>query len=371
MKFPLLISAPTHITYLTGLPTNGFERDFWLLLTKKSTYFFTDARYGNLLTEFKANRRKSRLGSLIKPVEISTANPLSTSLVRILTKIKAPHLYFEAENLTVAEANMLRGKLRKHAPSTRINLQLKPTTNLISNLRALKQQDEVKAIQRACRAIDACLRDIVHLIRPGITEYEVALKLEMWLREKGHACAFPPIVAINENTAIPHYNTYTQGKKRITENCILLIDAGAKVENYCSDITRMFVIGTPSNEFIHCYNAVLSAQKKTIAYMARLATGVEIARLDLFCRTELEKAGLQPHLHATGHGIGLDVHEAPRISFNSKDAIKPGHVITIEPGTYLEGKFGVRIEDTIYINEQRKPIIFTTFPKALRMESRS
>jgi len=342
MKYPLLVSNPANIFYLTGVHIEA--RDAWVLVTEKEVHFFTDARYSDIL---------SSLEPPIIPHEISSANPLSTHIQKILSASKSEQLYFEADNITVFELKSLKKKL---------TYALKPTVGLVASLRELKKEKEINAVKKACSVIDACLFNISKLVRPGLTEYEIAFKLDSWLREKGHTSAFAPIVAVDEHAAIPHFNTQHNGKKKIAKNCIILIDAGANVDGYCSDITRMFVVGKASNTFMKCYDDLLAAQEMTIKI---LGTSKKYSEVDLFCRHELEKASIAPYAHATGHGIGIEVHEKPYVSFNSPDIIKPGHIVTIEPGTYIKGKFGIRIEDTVLIGKNNAPRIMTKFSKAL------
>ncbi|KXK09535.1 MAG: putative peptidase [Microgenomates bacterium OLB23] len=200
------------------------------------------------------------------------------------------------------------------------------------------------------------------MLQPGKTEYEVAWHIDSWLRQRGYSSAFDPIVAVNEHAAVPHFNTLRDGKKRIGHNAIALIDVGARVNNYCSDISRMFVVGKPSTIFMNSYTNMLKIQEQTIQ---QLGTCKKYCEVDTYCREELKKVGITPHAHATGHGIGIDVHEKPYISSHSKDTIVPGHVVTIEPGTYIDNKFGIRIEDTIYIDEDHNPTQLTKYPKRI------
>ncbi len=342
MKYPLLVSNPANIFYLTGVHIEA--RDAWVLLTEKETHFFTDARYSDVLASMK---------SPIIPHEISASSPLSTQIQQLLADLNKDYIYFEADNLTVLELATLKKK---------VPLTFKSTNGIMTKQREVKTPQEITKIKKACNTIDACLFDIKKLIRPGLTEYEIAYKLDSWLREKGYESAFPPIIAVNEHAAIPHFNTQKHGTNKITENSIILIDAGAKVDGYCSDISRMFIVGKPSTTFLNIYKKMLYVQEKTIA---KLSTSKTYSEVDLFCRGECENHNIVPHRHATGHGIGIDVHEKPYVSFTSKDAIKSGQVVTIEPGTYVEGQYGIRIEDTVLLNPARLPIVLTKYPKAL------
>jgi Xaa-Pro aminopeptidase len=342
MQYPLLVSNPANIFYLTGI---GIEsRDAWVLQTEKNLHFFTDARYNDVLAALKKP---------IMPHEISASLPLSTQIQQILLDEKSSSLFFEADDLTVLELKTLKKK---------IPVAFKPTTGLLAQRREIKNDQEIAKIKKACEAIDMCLHDIKKLIRPGISEYEIAYKLDSWLREKGYESAFAPIAAVDEHAAVPHFNTQKNGDKKISRDCVILIDAGAKVNGFCSDITRMFVIGKPSNTFMKCYTNMLAVQEETIQQLGKLK---KYSDVDGFCRKELEKVGITPHAHATGHGIGIEVHEKPYVSLYSKDSIKPHHVVTIEPGTYIHNQFGIRIEDTVLIDEKGKPIALTQYPKML------
>jgi len=351
MKYPLLVSNPANIFYLTNITVD--PRDAWVLLTETATYFFTDARFKDILNNIAHSKKLSITNTPIIACEISSTQPMSASVQKILSVNASTTLYFEADNITVAELKILKSK---------ITASFRPCSDDLSLMRQIKQKQEISKIRNACATIDACLADIAHLVRVGLTEYEIAFKLDSWLREKGFASAFPPIVAIDEHAAIPHFNTQLHGTKKITKNCIILIDAGAKVDGYCSDISRMFTIGSPSDAFMNDYHNLLEAQEKTIH---ELSSQKEYRDVDLFCRKQLATHQIEPYAHATGHGIGIEVHEKPYVGFNSKDLIKPGHVVTIEPGIYKEGLYGMRIEDTIYVNAEGNPEILTLFPKKL------
>lgn len=345
MKFnyPLLISNPTNIFYLTGISIEA--RDGWVLATKDNIHFFTDSRYSNILTRRNRN---------ILMHEISSSHTLTDWIKEIIGKAKETKLYYEADNLTVNEMKVLKRKL---------GMLLKPTVQEIAKPREVKSEKEVVAIKRACEVIDACLHEAKYFIEIGKTEYEIALYIDSWLRQRGYSSAFDPIVAINEHAAVPHFNTLRDGTSRVAKNCIILIDVGARVAGYCSDITRMFVIGDPGTAFTTCYNNMLEIQEKTIQALGSSKTYADV---DNFCREELKKVGIIPHTHATGHGIGIEVHEKPYIGAQSKEKIVPGHVVTIEPGTYIDKKFGIRIEDTVYIDKNNQPAKLTNFPKNIQ-----
>ena len=183
--------------------------------------------------------------------------------------------------------------------------------------------------------------------------------------------SFYPIVAIDKNSAVPHYDTRAGNNEKVKKNSIILIDYGAKFRDYNSDTTRMIFTGKPTDEMINIYNKLLDAQTKTID---RLKTDNNPVSVDQYCRklitdsTDLTDSidyQLPSYPHSTGHGVGLQIHEFPKISFTSTDVLLPNQVVTIEPGVYLEEKWGMRIEDAVLINTYGKIEILTKFSKGM------
>ena len=194
------------------------------------------------------------------------------------------------------------------------------------------------------------------------SEKEIAFKIEFWLKEKNYDLSFYPIVAIDKNSAVPHYDTRGGNNERGKKSSIILIDYGAKYRDYHSDTTRMIFAGKPTNEMINTYNNLLIAQEKTIKQLGFDNNPVSI---DQYCRKLISDKGLPIYQHSTGHGVGLQIHEYPKISFTSTDVLLPNQVVTIEPGVYLDGKWGMRIEDTILIKENRQMEVLTEFSKEM------
>lgn len=336
-----LVSNFFTILYLSGFKgLSQHEREAWMLITKNSVYFFTDSRY-----EEDALKQKSIL-KLLTGEKNLTAHLVDIAKTDQLTKIG-----FEAEDLHVAEYNRIVKQLT-----------LIPTDNICLSIRAKKDDDEVAAISKACTIADECLAAIIPLIRSGISEAEIAFKIEMYLKERGVDLAFYPIVAIDENAALPHYDTKSNGSKKVLAQCSILIDFGAVYNNYLSDMTRMVFMGTPSEKLTNAYEALLSAQEKTIEYLRETQDPKEI---DAFVRAELQKNGHPSFAHSTGHGVGLEIHEYPKISSRATDILESGHIITIEPGIYIPGEFGMRIEDTIFLKNDKTPVVLTHFPKKM------
>jgi Xaa-Pro aminopeptidase len=184
--------------------------------------------------------------------------------------------------------------------------------------------------------------------------------MEQWMREKGYEQAFEPIVAIDANSAVPHYDTKRGNNQKLRNGSVLLLDYGVQYESYNSDISRMIFIGDQSTEIMTAYEGLRKAQEETVQFVQKAKSLKEV---DLFCRAELKKAGLPDFPHSTGHGVGIEVHESPKVSFRSTDQIKPFQILTIEPGIYFPDKWGMRVEDTVFVDEKTQVKSLTKFPK--------
>jgi Xaa-Pro aminopeptidase len=337
-----LVSNFYNILYATGFETlSPSEREAYVLITKEKIYVITDSRYER--------------GEVNEEIAFSFTKEGKT-VTDVLTELCKQHsvtaLGYEADNLTWNEVQRLQ----------KIGPKLTPLSRAFSSLRSMKRAEEIFAIKQACHIGDLVLKDVTPYLHPGQTEKEIAWLMERSIREGyGAEVAFDPIVAVDEHSAIPHYNT-KKGSGVIREDSLLLLDFGVKKHNYCSDITRMVAIGEVPAEIISTYTFLLSAQKKTIE---NLQSNENLKDADLFCRNELKTHNIPNYMHSTGHGIGLEVHEFPRVSGLSEDNKKSGQVFTIEPGVYYPGKWGMRIEDTVAILDQGEIEVLTRFPKEL------
>ncbi len=322
----LLVSNFYNILYLSGFQTLvDNEREAWLLVTQKNEYLFTDERYSS----------QSHNIRYIKPEK-----RLVTHLQEVVDEEQIKTIGFEAEDLKFNEYSSFKKNLK--------NVEMVPLQNLIIKQREVKDDREIDKVRSACQIADLCLNEIVKTISIGQSEKEIAFRIEFWLKKKGYGLAFDPIVAVDANSAVPHYDTKTGGDKKINNGSIVLIDFGAKHKDYLSDMTRMVFAGRPGGEIVNAYNNLLSAQKKTVE---RLKIGVSLKDVDAFCRAEMDSLGLSNYSHSTGHGVGLEIHEFPKISFSSDDRAVKNQVITVEPGIYMSGRWGMRIEDTVVIDE--------------------
>ncbi|MDO8498120.1 MAG: Xaa-Pro peptidase family protein [bacterium] len=342
----LLITNFYNILYFSGFrPLSPEEREGYLLVTLSEVYLLTDGRYLNkeLVEKCKSNNMQLLL--------IEREHPLVYHLQEILTKDKSGQLGFESEDLTYLEYSHLQEKLPE--------ITLTQTIQLGMRLREIKDMEEIENIKKACEMGDNCLQEIKSLIRKSVTEKEIAFKIEFWIKEKGYDYSFYPIVACDKNSALPHYDTRA-GDGRLTKNSIILIDMGVKYKDYCSDITRMFFVGTPTDEQRHAYDVLLNAQKKTFAYVKVGKKGKDI---DTYCRSLIDTS-LPMYSHSTGHGVGLEVHEFPKLSAVSNERLKENHIVTVEPGIYKEGQWGMRIEDLVVVKENGVDVL-TKFPKEI------
>lgn len=261
---------------------------------------------------------------------------------------------FEADHLTVAEYERLAESLHGTA--------LKSTRDLVGLLRRVKDDGEVGSIERAVAVAESALQRTLKAIdwtaRP--TEREVAARLETELRDGGsEKLPFESIVAAGPRTALPHA---TPSDRNVEPGDLLLIDFGARVNGYCSDITRTFVLGRPEPWQVEMHEQVLEAHG--LACQA-IAAGTRCRVVDAAARDSLARHGVDRHFgHSTGHGIGLDVHEGPSVSSRSEDTLTIGNVVTVEPGVYLPGRGGVRIEDDVLIDVAGARTL-TSLPRAL------
>jgi Xaa-Pro aminopeptidase len=257
---------------------------------------------------------------------------------------------FEAKDLKYNEYEELNKKLKT----------VKPIKNLVEYLRIIKDNNEISKIKKAVQITDKVFAETLGYLKPRQTELKVARKIcDLVIKYGAQDISFPPIVAFGKNSARPHYKI---GETKLKKNGILLLDLGVKYKGYCSDLTRTIYIGEPDRKFEKIYKAVLEAQSAAIKTIKPgiKAKDIHNTVVKVFKRKRLENK----FIHSTGHGIGLDVHEHPSIYANSSAVLKEGMVITIEPGIYIEGWGGVRIENVVLITKNGSEIL-SKAPKAI------
>ena len=327
---PLLVTTPVNVQYLTGfLSTNAA-----LLVEAERTRLFADFRYA-------AGARK------VDDVEF-------VEVERALLRGAAPHLpkrvSFEAAHVTYASWELLRNA----------GLELVPTTGVVEGLRAVKDERELAAIRAASSITSAAYERIASEPFVGRTERDVALRFDAIQQELGgHGAAFPTVVASGVNGASPHTRS---GERVIERGETVVVDAGTVVDGYASDCTRTFATGTLPDELARGYEVVLEAQLRGLEAVRAGATG---RAADAAERSAIEAAGHGEHFgHGLGHGVGLLVHEAPTLRPESQDTLVEGNVVTVEPGVYLPGLGGVRIEDLVVVRAGDAEVL-TPFTKDL------
>lgn len=231
--------------------------------------------------------------------------------------------------------------------------------SLLNNLRMVKTEEEIEKIQEACKLADACLSHVTRMLQIGVTEYDINLEVEFFYRRNRAQLAFDPIVVSGPNSAKPHGKA---GERKLQSGDFVTIDCGGRLNGYCSDITRTFVIGEASERHVEIYNQVLRAEVECCQLLVPGASGKEI---DQHARDILAEKDLAQYFgHGLGHGLGLNVHDPGGLSKASDVIMEPGMVFTVEPGVYIEGFGGVRIEDDVLVTTDQ-PRILTAFPKEL------
>ena len=325
----LWISDPANVRAVSGFSSG---KDGKVLVTADSAILYTDARY-----TVQAAEEVTMPQFIARPPDTYSHAKEAVSGLRV---------GFEADHLTVA----LLDDLRDHWPDA----SMVPVRGLVHGLRVTKTARELDAIRAAQRIADHAFAQVRPMIRPGVTELDVALELELAMRRAGAQSAFDIIVASGPNGAKPHG---VASGRVIGDNELVTVDLGARVDGYHSDMTRTVAVGDPSAELRRLYRAVLEAEQ---AAVAAIRPGGRAADLDRLARDLLTGHGLGEYFaHSLGHGVGLDVHEAPGLRGTSEDVLEAGMVITIEPGVYVPGVGGVRIEDLVLVTETGYEVLST------------
>jgi len=320
----IFISQPENRRYLSGFDgSSGY-----LLITPQNTILATDFRY---IEQAKIQAPDYEIFPAI--------GGIVDWFPQLVAELNLKKLGFEAGHITFARYQQLSDILNK----AQSQLRLIPVDGLVESLRAIKEPEEIELITKAAEISDAAIEYIENIIHIGMSEKEVAWEIEKFIREKGsETIPFDVIVASGPNSALPHAKP---SSRVIQSGEPIVIDMGARFGGYSSDLSRTICLGTPDNTFRKVYDTVLRAQ---LTAMATITEGMSGGQIDNLARKVIEQAGYgQAFGHALGHGIGLASHEAPRLGPNSADKLTSGMVFTIEPGIYLAGWGGVRIEDAV------------------------
>ena len=340
----ILVTAPPNRRYLTGFSGSAGM----VLVTNDRAALATDFRYWEQVEtqtpDWELVKQRGRLAEW---------------LPALLQSAGGKKIGFEAGHLTVQGHTDLRDAFAALGPGERPALA--PTNGLVESLRAIKEPGEIAALERAVHLGDAAFVHVSERLEAGWTEQRVAWEIERYAREQGaEAMSFPTIVGGGPWGAMPH--AYPR-EAPIPAGQPVVIDMGVIVDGYCSDLTRTIVIGKPDEQFPRLYDLVLTAQETA---EATIEAGMSGHDAHMIAQSLLDEAGYGERFgHGLGHGVGLEIHESPRVGRNSEELLREGMVITVEPGVYLPGWGGIRIEDQGVI-ENGKLRIFTTAPK-LRM----
>ena len=330
----ILISQPQNRRYLSGFTGSaGF-----LLITGRDAVLATDFRYTEQATIQAPDY-----------VIFQITGTMSNWLPELTAGLDSHRLGFEDGHVTFSLYQQLHDILK----DTRPNLKLVPAGGLVESLRAIKEPEEIELITRAAEITDRALETVTDTLQPGVTEKEVAWKLESCLRELGsQTIAFDVILASGPNAALPHAKP---SERKIPPGEPIVIDMGGRIEGYCSDLSRTICLGTPDETFRKVYGTVLEAQ---LAAINGIKEGMSGHDADAIARVVIEKAGYGKAFgHALGHGVGLAEHEEPRLGSNSEDILKANMVFSIEPGIYITGWGGVRIEDLAVMDGGRPRLL--------------
>jgi Xaa-Pro aminopeptidase len=334
-----LVSFSPNLRYLTGFTGSNGN----LLLLPGEAILFTDPRY-----QIQAAQE------VTCKVHISKG-PLVPDVMAAIAKRGLRRIGYEPARMTCDTLDSLQGRLPMKST-------LAPVIGWVEGLRMVKSADEIALIRRSVDTNSRAFEAAVSKVRPGMKEQDLAAELEYRMRRLGaEKPSFETIVAGGARSALPHAQPTSA---RLASGQLVVVDMGALQDGYCSDMTRMLFLGTPTAKVKRAYRAVLEAQ---LAGVDAVRPGVSTARVDAAARNVLKAYGLgEAFVHSTGHGLGLEIHEPPRIGKKDKTKLAPGMAITIEPGVYIEGFGGIRIEDTVVVTETGCEILTPT-PKTLRI----
>ena len=331
----LLVSSPANVRYLAGFTgSNGA-----LLILPGGAIFFTDPRYA-----IQAGREVSCQTMVVK-------GPLLPAVAAVVTQRRIRRLGFERGHLSYDGFDTLRARLP-------VNTSLEPVAGWLEGVRMVKSEGELALIESSVATNSKAFEQAVRRIRSAVREQDLAAEIEYRMKRRGaQGPAFDTIVASGPRGAWPHARA---SSRRLRRDELVILDLGAILAGYAADMTRTVYLGVPTRRARELYESVAEAQRQTVH---RLRAGMSGDEVDTVARQSLASRKLADYFtHSTGHGVGLDVHERPRLGRGEKALMPAGSVVTVEPGVYLEGYGGVRIEDTVLVSEH-EPEILTPAPR--------
>ncbi len=334
-----LVSNPVNRRYLTGF--TGSAGLVWISSTRQA--ILTDFRY---VEQVKAECPGWEL------IKIETYNE---TLQTLIEEEQTKTIAFEKDHVTIEQLEGWQEQL---------SASFTGVSGWVQELRMVKTKDEIDNIRRAAKIADEAFAQLLPTIRSGVTEREVALELEFLMRKAGASgMSFNPIVASGPQSALPHARP---GDRIFSVGDFVVLDFGCIVNGYCSDMTRTIVIGEPEEQHLLIYDLVLEAQLESLKAVGPGKTGAEI---DAIARNIISEMGYGEYFgHGLGHSLGLEIHEDPRLSKTGHTTLQPGMIVTIEPGVYLPGFGGVRIEDLVLVTEDGHEVLSSTFKELYVVE---
>lgn len=333
-----LVTDDKNIYYFTGLwDSNGY-----LVVTQNEAYLFVDFRYGEVAE------------NTVDSAKVIVFSKLYDEINNVLKTENVQNCFVETNKVTMADFSIFREKL---------NSQISKDNTLdeiIKDMRIIKDDYEITLLQKAQNIAENAYKKVLPMVKPGVSEREISIELEHQMKLLGaQDVSFDLITITGKKTSLPHG---VPSSDKISTGDFFTFDIGATFMGYHSDMTRTVAVGSATDEMKRVYDIVLTAHKKALS---AVKPGVRCSDIDKIARDYIYENGFEGSFgHATGHGVGLDIHEYPTVSTRCDTVLKEGMVITIEPGIYLKGKFGVRIEDTVVVTENGCRS-FASIPKEL------
>lgn len=319
----------THVTAFSG-------EDSWAMITRNAVYLITDSRY---IEQAQKECVRTNL--------VQRQGPITDATAQLVNKLRGVRTIAIHRSVSLAAYEALKKGL---------NVPLKSVSGITEEFRSIKDASEMAAIKKAIAISTKALAKTTVFFKPGVCERELAGILDLEMCRLGCKPGFETIIAFGPNASRPHHQP---GQRRLKEKDTILIDFGARYGGYCSDITRCFVLGKATAAYRRAYEVTAKAQA---AAMAAARAGAKLRDVDLAARGVMRDSGLPVYGYGTGHGFGLEIHEDPFLRQDAKGVLQAGQVITIEPGVYIPGKLGVRIEDDILITENGCEILTGACP---------
>lgn len=319
------------------LITNGVNRTYLTGFVGSAGYVLVTAKRAVLLTDFRYVEQAAKQAPDYEVIEHATKH--TDTILELLKAEGVTQLGFEQGSVTYGQYLSYAGALQ--------GVALVPTEGVVEKLRRIKDDEELRIMQEAADLADRTFSHILTLLKPGVSEMEIALEIEFFIRKNGGtSTSFDTIVASGERSALPHGRA---SERVLRSGEFVKLDFGAYYKGYCSDITRTVMLGKPTDKHKEIYDKVLEAQ---LACLAGLKPGLTGREGDALARDVIVRYSYGDNFgHGTGHGLGMEIHESPRLSRTDDTVLEPGMVVTVEPGIYLPGFGGVRIEDDVVLTD--------------------